>query len=67
MPPPRVAVYVIGRLGDRMQLLVFDHEGSEVSTQVSAGEIRPVESRKEAALREVKEQTGLGVVRVVTE
>ncbi len=31
------------------------------------GVIRPAESRKEAALREVKEQTGLGAVRVATE
>ena len=66
-PRPRVVAYVIRRLGDRIQLLVFDHEGSEGGTQVPAGGIRPAESRREAALREVKEQTGLGSVRVVTE
>ena len=32
-----------------------------------AGGIRPAESRREAVLREVKEQTGLGTVRLVTE
>jgi 8-oxo-dGTP pyrophosphatase MutT (NUDIX family) len=51
-----------------MELLVFDHEGmSEAGTQVPAGGIRPTESRKEAVLREVKEETGLNDVRVVTE
>ena len=64
---PRVAAYVIRRVGDRIELLVLDHEGSEGGTQVPVGEIRPAESRKEAALREVKEQTGLGTVRVVRE
>jgi 8-oxo-dGTP pyrophosphatase MutT (NUDIX family) len=65
---PRVAVYVIRRLGDGMELLVFDHEGMpEAGTQVPAGGIRPTESRKEAVLREVKEETGLKNVRVVTE
>lgn len=64
---PRVAAYVIRRLGDLAQLLVFDLEGSEGGPQVPVGGIRPAESRKEAALREVKEQTGLGTVRVVNE
>lgn len=51
-----------------MELLVFDHEGIPgVGAQVPAGGIRPAESRKEAALREVKEETGLEAVRVVTE
>ena len=65
---PRVAAYVIRRLGDGVELLVFDHEGiPEAGTQVPAGGIRPTESRKEAVLREVKEETGLVAVRVVTE
>ena len=65
---PRVAAYVIRRRGDGMELLVLDHEGiPEVGTQVPAGGIRPTESRKEAVLREVKEETGLKNVRVVTE
>ena len=67
MPRPRVAAYVIRRLGDLVQLLVFDLEGSEGGPQVPVGGIRPAESRREAALREVKEQTGLGTVRVVNE
>jgi len=51
-----------------MDLLVFDQEDSpEAGTQVPAGGIRSTESRKEAALREVKEETGLDAVRVVTE
>ena len=51
-----------------MELLVFDQEDSpEAGTQVPAGGIRPTESRKEAVLREVKEETGLKNVRVVTE
>lgn len=53
---PRVAAYVIRRLGDGVELLVFDHEGiPEAGTQVPAGGIRPTESRREAVLREVKE------------
>ena len=65
---PRVAAYVIRRLGDGMELLVFDHEGiPEVGTRVPAGGIRSTESRREAALREVKEETGLDAVSVVTE
>lgn len=68
MARPRVAAYVIRRLGDGIQLLVIDHEGIPgVGTQVPAGGIRPAESRREAALREVKRLTGLGSVRVVTE
>ena len=67
MPRPRVVAYVIRRLGDLVQLLVFDLEGSEGGAQVPVGGIRPAESRREAALREVKEQTGLGTVRVVNE
>ena len=38
-----------------------------MGTHVPAGGIRSTESRKEAALREVKEETGLDAVRVVTE
>lgn len=65
---PRVAAYVIRRLGDGVELLVFDHEGiPEAGTQVPAGGIRPTESRREAVLREVKEETGLDAARVVTE
>ena len=65
---PRVAAYVVRRLGDGIELLVFDLEGlPERGTQVPAGGIRSTESRKEAALREVKEETGLVAVRVVTE
>lgn len=65
---PRVAVYVVRRLGAGMELLVFDHEGiPEAGTHVPAGEIRPIESRREAALREVKDGTGLDAVRVVAE
>ena len=65
---PRVAAYVVRRLGDGIELLVFDLEGlPEMGTQVPAGGIRSTESRKEAALREVKEETGLVAVRVVTE
>ena len=65
---PRVAAYVIRRLGDGVELLVFDHEDiPEAGTQVPAGGIRPTESRREAVLREVKEETGLDAVRVVTE
>lgn len=65
---PRVAAYVIRRVGEGMELLVFDHEGMpQAGTQVPAGGIRSTESRREAALREVKEETGLKNVRVVTE
>ena len=65
---PRVAAYVVRRLGDGIELLVFDLEGlPKMGTQVPAGGIRSTESRKEAALREVKEETGLDTVRVVTE
>lgn len=68
VPRPRVAAYVVRPVGDGMELLVFDHEGRpEAGTQVPAGGIRPTESRKEAVLREVKEETGLENVRVVTE
>jgi 8-oxo-dGTP pyrophosphatase MutT (NUDIX family) len=60
--------YVVRRLGDGIELLVFDLEGlPKMGTQVPAGGIRSTESRKEAALREVKEETGLDTVRVVTE
>ena len=66
--PPRVAAYVVRRLGEGIELLVFDLEGfPEMGTQVPAGGIRSKESRKEAALRKVKEETGLVAVRVVTE
>lgn len=65
---PRVAVYVVRRLGGGIELLVFDLEGfPEIGTQVPVGGIRSTESRKEAALREVKAATGLDVVRAVTE
>lgn len=65
---PRVAAYVVRRLGDGIELLVFDLEGlPEMGTHVPAGGIRSTESRKEAALREVKADTGLDAVRVVAE
>lgn len=65
---PRVAAYVVRRLGGGIELLVFDLEGfPEIGTQVPVGGIRSTESRKEAALREVKAATGLDVVRAVTE
>ena len=68
MPPPRVAAYVIRRHGAGMELLVFDHAGiPEMGTQVPVGGIRPIESRREAAMREVKDRTGLDAVRVVAE
>ncbi len=48
--------------------MVFDHEGiPEAGTQVPAGGIRPTESLREAGLREVREESGLDAVRVVTE
>ena len=62
---PRVAAYVIRRLGDGVELLVFDHEGiPEAGTQVPAGGIRPTESLREAVLREVREESGLDAVPV---
>lgn len=68
MPGPRVTVYVVRRLGVGMELLVFDHECiPEAGTHVPAGGKRPIESRREAALREVKDGTGLDAVRVVAE
>lgn len=68
MPGPRVAAYVVRGLGARMELLVFEYEGiPELGTHVPAGGIRSTESRREAALREVKDGTGLDAVRVVTE
>ena len=51
-----------------MELMVFDHEGiPEAGTRVPAGGIRPTESLREAGLREVRAESGLDAVRVVTE
>lgn len=49
-------------------LLVFrhvDHSPEEVGLQVPAGTVRPGEEPEAAALREAREETGLGGLRVV--
>ncbi|MEU0538607.1 NUDIX domain-containing protein [Nocardia sp. NPDC005978] len=60
----KVLVYVV-RDG---KLLVFrhvDYSFEEVGIQVPAGSIRPGEAPRDAALREAREETGLGEFRVV--
>ncbi|TYB50486.1 NUDIX domain-containing protein [Nonomuraea sp. PA05] len=50
------------------RLLVFRHTGysyEEVGIQVPAGSIRPEETPEEAALREVREETGFSQYRIV--
>ncbi|GAA2216339.1 NUDIX domain-containing protein [Nonomuraea monospora] len=50
------------------RLLVFRHTGysyEEVGIQVPAGSIRPEETPEEAALREVREETGFTQYRIV--
>lgn len=50
------------------RLLVFrhvDHSPEEVGLQVPAGTVRPGEEPEVAALREAREETGLGGLRVV--
>jgi ADP-ribose pyrophosphatase YjhB (NUDIX family) len=66
--PPRVVAYVVERAGDGFALLVFDQEGNpEAGTRVPAGGIPAAESRRQAALRHVREQTGVDAARIVTE
>ena len=65
LPRQRVACYVTRRHDGRLQLLVFDHADDDAGTQVPAGGIDPGESYAEAAVREVREETGLTGVEVV--
>lgn len=69
MPHPtrqRVACYVTRRRDDRVELLVFNHrDDADAGTQVPAGGIDPGESYADAAVREVREETGLTGVEVV--
>ncbi|WP_431034219.1 NUDIX hydrolase [Streptomyces sp. P6-2-1] len=65
-PRVRVAAYVV-RYGARgPELLVFDHVGvPEAGTQVPAGGVERGEELSAAALREVREETGIEGARVV--
>ena len=68
MPSPRlrVACYVTRSRDGRTELLVFDHvDLPDAGTQVPAGGIEAGESYDAAALREVREETGLTEVEVV--
>lgn len=67
-PPPRlrVACYVTRWHVRQMELLVFDHtDFPGAGTQVPAGGVDDGETFREAALREVCEETGLDRVEVV--
>ncbi|HYJ67823.1 MAG TPA: NUDIX domain-containing protein [Nocardioidaceae bacterium] len=70
-PRLRVACYVTRERAERIELLVFDHvDFLEAGRQVPAGGIEAGETYAEAAVREVREETGLTgakVVRVVGE
>jgi ADP-ribose pyrophosphatase YjhB (NUDIX family) len=53
---------VVGYVTRGRELLVFDHKGMEdVPTQVPAGRVDSHESLEEAVVREVEEETGIGV------
>lgn len=62
----RVACYVTRDRAGRTELLVFDHVDSpEAGTQVPAGRMEADETYAVAAIREVREETGLTGVEVV--
>jgi lincosamide nucleotidyltransferase len=62
----RIACYVTRDQAGRRQLLVFDHaDFPDAGTQVPAGGVEPGETFPEAALREVREETGLERVEFV--
>jgi ADP-ribose pyrophosphatase YjhB (NUDIX family) len=62
----RVACYVTRAHARRLELLVFDHAAfPDAGTQVPAGGVEPGEIFPEAALREVREETGLEQVEFV--
>jgi ADP-ribose pyrophosphatase YjhB (NUDIX family) len=66
MPRLRVACYVTRECAGRTELLVFDHvDFPESGTQVPAGGMEADETYTEAALREIREETGLTGVDVV--
>ncbi|HEU0285978.1 MAG TPA: NUDIX domain-containing protein [Nocardioidaceae bacterium] len=66
LPRQRVACYVTRRHDGRVELLVFEHrDEADAGTQVPAGGIDPGESYGDAAVREVREETGLTGVEVV--
>jgi 8-oxo-dGTP pyrophosphatase MutT (NUDIX family) len=66
VPRLRVACYVTRERADRVELLVFGHVGAaEAGTQVPAGGIDTGETYAEAAIREVREETGLTKVELV--
>jgi 8-oxo-dGTP pyrophosphatase MutT (NUDIX family) len=59
----RVVCYVARTTGEGEQLLVFEHAADDPAhpsgVQVPAGTMMPFESLSDAALREVREETGL--------
>lgn len=62
----KVTVYITRHMGERLQVLVFDHvDFPEAGTQVPGGSIDPGESPEQAALREALEETGLDGLQVV--
>ena len=62
----RVACYITRGSAGRLELLVFDHvDYPEAGTQIPAGGVEPGETYSEAALREVREETGLEQVEFV--
>jgi ADP-ribose pyrophosphatase YjhB (NUDIX family) len=66
VPRRRVACYVTRSRVGRTELLVFDHvDFPDAGTQVPAGGMRPDETYAEAAIRELREETGLTGVEVV--
>jgi ADP-ribose pyrophosphatase YjhB (NUDIX family) len=65
-PRIRVACYVTRERDGRTELLVFDHaDFPEAGTQVPAGGVDAGETYAAAALREVREETGLTAIEVV--
>jgi len=66
-PRRRVAAYVL-RKRQSWELLVFDQAGHpDAGTQIPAGGVQPHETREDAVIREVREETGLERLRLRTQ
>ncbi|MEL6190717.1 MAG: NUDIX domain-containing protein [Bacteroidota bacterium] len=66
LPKEKAIVYVLRKVHGSLEVLVFDHiDFPDVNRQVPGGGIEPGESKENAALRELEEESGIMNARLI--